>query len=124
MDFQTHYKRNPAPPESNSGEKLVETAGYITAQQRIEAIINAGHRLSEFRKEQFDFGTDEELDEDFDDPTRSKNFDRADASIIEFNIALRERIKREGIKAREAELKALQTAQKPQNEASKNPEGV
>lgn len=114
MDFQTHYKRNPSPPECNSGEKLVEVAGYITAQQRIEAIINAGHRLNEYRKEQFDF--QDELDEDFEDPTRSKNFDRADATIIEHNIFLRERIKREGIKAREAELKALQAAQEPQNE--------
>ena len=64
MNFQTHYSRIPAPPEINSGEKLVETAGYITAQQRIEAILNAGQRLVEFRKEQFDF-TGNEFDEDF-----------------------------------------------------------
>ena len=116
MNFQTHYSRTPAPPEINSGEKLVETAGYITAQQRIEAILNAGQRLVDFRKEQFDF-TGNELDEDFFDPTRAKNFDRADATIIEQNIALRKSIRSAGEEAREAEREAIEASLKDSENA-------
>lgn len=123
MDFQTHYKRNPAPPEINSGEKLVETAGYITAQQRIEAILNAGQRLVEFRKEQFDFSDDSEFDEDFEDPTRSKNFDLADGTNLVSLLEHKKRIADEEA-IRKKYLKSSQTAQEPQNEALIDPERV
>lgn len=79
--FHTHYERERSKPEVNSREIIVETAGYIPAKQRIESIIRAGERLKVYRKEQFDFN--EKIDEDFSDPTRSKNYDLADATAAQ-----------------------------------------
>lgn len=70
--------------EINSGEYLVETAGYISPQKQIEGMINAGIRLQLARDEEFDLYGEPyiDLDEDFDDPTRHSGFDMADASIL------------------------------------------
>lgn len=82
--FKTDFKRTP--PEKNSGKSIVESAGYIPAQKRIENMILAGQRLVDSRKEQYDF--DGEVDEDYTDPSRSPNFDMADASMMQNAIEL------------------------------------
>lgn len=96
--FSTPYKtdRYRTPPEQNSGITKVERAGYISSQKRIESMIQAGQRLSDYRKQQFDF-PDGEIVEDYQDPTRSPNFDLSDATQMQL--------------AAEARLKASQTAQ-------------
>lgn len=102
MEFNTKYSRPKKIPEKNSGERRVETAGYISAQKRIENMIQAGQRLKDYRSEQFDF-VNEEPDESYDDPTRKKNFDMAEA--FQYN---------ESIKARQkSNVKPSQTAQEP-----------
>lgn len=83
--FATHYKRRPSTPESGGGERLVETAGYVSAQKRIESIIAAGRRLIESRSEQYDLVGDQD-DDDFFDPTRRKNFDLVDAQELAQSI--------------------------------------
>lgn len=75
-----------SPPEQNTGERLIEKAGYIPAQRRIENLILAGQRLSDFRKEQFDFHEQKDIDEDFYDPTRKKSLDLAEAFQMEQNV--------------------------------------
>lgn len=57
-----------------------EQAGYIPPQEQIENMILAGERLNQSRKEQYDFASADEIDEDAYDPTRSGNFDLADAT--------------------------------------------
>ena len=60
-----------------------ETAGYIPADKQIEMFIQAGRRLDQARKEQYDFAEGEEVPEDVVvDPTRSGSFDLADASQL------------------------------------------
>lgn len=60
-----------------------ETAGYIPAEQQIEMFIQAGRRLDQARKEQYDFAEGEEVPDDVVvDPTRSGAFDLADASQL------------------------------------------
>lgn len=83
MNFSTPYQDNrfKTPPEVNSGETLVEKAGYEPAKIKIENMILAGQRLSDYRKSQYDF--EGEIDEDFIDPTRSPNFDLADATQLQ-----------------------------------------
>jgi len=60
----------------------VETAGYIPADKQIESFIVAGRRLDQARKEMYDFGPDEEVPDDFIDPTRNGSFDLADAAQL------------------------------------------
>ena len=57
-----------------------EQAGYIPPQIQIENMILAGQRLDQSRKALYDFASEDEIDEDAIDPTRSGNFDLADAS--------------------------------------------
>ena len=86
-----YAKRHVYRGEINSGEKLVETAGYISPKQRIENMFLAGERLREYRENMYD--ADPSVDEDdlVPDVTMTPNFDMADASRIK-NEAL-ERLK-------------------------------
>ena len=80
------------------GEKLsegsdVEQIGYVDVKKQVEAFIDAGRRLDNYRKELYDIApnaTPEEEDEAVIDPTRNPNYDMADASqdmlIAEFNM--------------------------------------
>ena len=72
--------------EKGGGEKLVESAGYISAEEQILSMLNAGVRLDEARREAYDTDSDIDGDIDFDsvpvDPTRMPAFDPADASAI------------------------------------------
>lgn len=97
MQFQTKYTHEKSPGEVNQGSNLVEKAGYIPAQARIENMILAGQRLVEHRKEMYDFNDGNDIDETFSDPTRSKNYDMSDAFImseaIKNNVRQRELLK-------------------------------
>lgn len=95
--------------EKVDSKSETEQAGYISPQNQIENMILAGRRLDEYRKEQYDFNSEEEIDEELYDPTRSGNFDLADASQAQFEV--RQRLN-------EQALKASQTAQEPQGQAS------
>lgn len=88
MQFHTQFqdKEIPFKFDEGGGPCEVETAGYIPAQKQIENMIAAGRRLQDYRREQFDFNPGEEIDEDFYDPTRNKNFDMADGFQMQENI--------------------------------------
>ena len=107
MNFATKYSLQKTPPEVNKGPSHVEKAGYIPAQARIENMMLAGQRLVAHRAEMYDFKELKDIDENFIDPTRSKNFDMADASQFALNLEQKQR-------AEEA-LKASQTAQEAQD---------
>ena len=80
--FQTQYNRvkHTRLPEINSGEILVETAGYISTEKRINNMMLAGQRLVESRRTQYDLEGDYD-NEDIDiDPTRDPGYDLADAT--------------------------------------------
>jgi len=104
--FRTPYNEEefrkvfPKKYEKVDNTKLVEIAGYIPAKQRIENIMLAGKRLAEARSELYDFKPGEEIDENFSDPTRSPNFDMADASQI--NLALEQ--KKRSVKKQETSI--------------------
>jgi len=80
--FQTKYNRKEFPKmiESRKGKRIVETAGYVSAKQRIESLISAGMRLRAYRVSQFDYPDLKSIDENFNDPTRRKGYDLADAT--------------------------------------------
>lgn len=79
-------KRTIFPREKNTGELKVETSGYIPAKNQIETLIQAGMRLSEYRREAYDFGHGEPVDDNYVDPTRSPNFDLADAHELTVQV--------------------------------------
>lgn len=73
-------------PETNSGELLVEDAGSMSAEQRVELMISAGRRL-QISKKNYDFAPGEDVDETvMMDPTRGPNFDLADGSQMLRNV--------------------------------------
>lgn len=109
--FYTKYDRPPKIfVESCGGPSLVETAGYITAEQRINNLISAGRRLVEARKYQYDF-PDGKIPDGYSDPTRSKDFDMSDATQIDLKLAEIAEQKKALI-AQESELKKLQKEDK------------
>ena len=69
-----------------------EQAGYIPPQIQIENMILAGQRLDASRRALYDFDSEEDIDENAFDPTRSGNFDLADATqmAMETEISLRD----------------------------------
>lgn len=73
-------KDNPFKGEILSKECITEQSGYIDPKTQIEDMILAGRRLNDYRKAQYDFDSEEEIDETAFDPTRSGNFDLADAT--------------------------------------------
>lgn len=115
MEIQTCFTHKSTPPEKNSGVCGVDRLGYVSAQKRIENMIIAGQRLIQARREEFDFPPDVEIDESFIDPTRSLNFDPADATQLSLAYNAR--------KAERDALKASQAAQEGSGEAVPPPAG-
>ena len=101
-----------------------EQAGYISPKQQIEQMILAGRRLDDSRKEQFDFSSEEEIDEDLYDPTRSGNFDLADATQTQ--IAVKQSLQEQAVKASQTAQKPLQApvAQKTEVSTSEPEKGA
>ena len=92
-------------------EDNVELGGYVDPRTQIEAFFEAGKRLTAGRREMYDLPDGQYKDEPM-DPTRSPNFDMADASMI--NNAAMERIK--SVKAPKSPV--VKEAEKP---AEKSP---
>jgi hypothetical protein len=76
-----HVRPKERDMEVNSGEIIVETAGYVPADRRIKELIAAGERLI-IHRSQFDYDGDVNIDDANIDPTRNPAFDLADASQL------------------------------------------
>lgn len=117
MLFRTPYgaKRWKKDLDPGGGKIIVELAGYIPVQKRIENIMDAGHRLVESRTAEayYHFKTGEEIDLDFEDITMRKGYDVADAVQDQYAAEL-------GIKAEENRIKQASIDAKKAAEASKN----
>lgn len=113
IQFRTPYNRSPLQGEINSGELLVETAGYVSAQKRIESIMLAGQRLVEARREMFDYDADDDLEEDRYPVTRDPGFDLADASQITLDLQLKSRGRKDSQPDMADEVVSDNTAKEP-----------
>lgn len=69
-------------PEILSEESLIEVKRIPSTKEVIELMIQAGKRL--YESSLYDF--DDEVDENYEDPTRQPDFDMADASMIIMDI--------------------------------------
>ena len=114
MLFQNKYNRFPRQYEKPSGISKVEVAGYIPAKTKIESLIQAGARLIQSRKEQYDFppGTHVTGDEPM-DPTRHPKLDRTEIDAM--RSALEDRLEQQirAKKAREIEKDKLESLKDP-----------
>lgn len=130
LEFQTKYvgvndaKAKPPTYEKLSSELLTEQAGYVPPKIQIENMILAGRRLNEARLNQFDFPNEESIDENASDPTRSGNFDLADASQMYFDAVERLSAQEATAEASKMAVKPSQNAQEGSGEPKKSPEGV
>ena len=113
MLFQKAYNGPYGDPEINNGKNIVETAGYISAKKRIENLMAAGHNLEKFRKANYDFENEKDVDPNFHDPTRDVGFDMADASQIAMGLNERQE---------EAVKKMKEEKEKNVEESKKDPE--
>lgn len=80
MTFFTQFSNRPQyAGQAMDDSYIVEMGGYVDPKTQIEAFLLAGKRLVAGRAEAYDYpdGKDDGLPMD---PTRSKNFDMADAS--------------------------------------------
>ena len=104
--FYTQYDRPKKEEflEYNSGEILVETAGYQPMKKVIEDMLRAGERLV-LNKIGYDFHKPiDELEADFLDPTRSPGFDLADMPLMAEEVRKRVAYRREQLrKAKEVD---------------------
>lgn len=103
--FDQFVNRPPADEEFNSGEEIVEKAGYIPAEIQIMEMINAGERLGEARRERYDYGEGDE-DDGMMDPTRIPGVDMADLSQMKLGVEARlEDQKKEMEKKKDIDIK-------------------
>lgn len=76
--FFTKYNRPEKVLEENSGEILVETAGFKPVKDLINELIQAGKRLKDHSP--YDYGPEDDDDDGYIDRTRDVGYDLADAS--------------------------------------------
>lgn len=86
IKFYTKHDRPEKKFKELKDNSFVETAGYISGQQQIENILMAGERLSEYRKEAYDFGVDESVPDNYIDPTRNPNVDMVDIDNLQKGV--------------------------------------
>lgn len=78
--FQSQYSHKPYDGEVISSKSIVDPSGYVDAQTRIENLMRAGERLDEYRRDMYQYGPDDDYDDDSsDDPTMEPGYDLADA---------------------------------------------
>lgn len=105
--FDTKYNRKPTEREKNLLPSKTEQVGYIPPKIQIENMILAGQRLSDSRMG-YEFGDNEDIPDDYIDPTRNPNFDLADASEMHNDVTERMKLSKANKEAAEAQEKALQ----------------
>ena len=117
MKFVSAYDYIPPVGEKMDEHSLVETAGYVPTEKKIQQMMLAGERLLAVTADQYDYSGDYDED-DFDiDPTRSGNFDLVDGQRILADLEAKKL-------AYEEALRASQTAQNGSGEGGQTPPAV
>lgn len=104
--ISTRWVRPETKGEVNNGKELVDKAAYIPTEKRINALMQAGRDLVQWRRDQFDAGPD---DEDFEpdiDPTRKPGVDITDVQA--YGATLKERMEKRNAEREKAAFEAAQ----------------
>lgn len=117
MKFVSAYDYTPPKGEKMDEHSLVETAGYVPTEKKIQQMMMAGERLLTVTADQYDYSGEYDEDDFEIDPTRSGNFDLVDGQRILADLEAKKL-------AYEEALKASQTAQDGSGGAEKVPPAV
>lgn len=113
MKFYTQYDVPDKFEEKNSGEIIVESAGYVPSKVMIENMMFAGRALDEARMNS-GYDSDEEAIDNY-DPTTEPDYDIVDAHQDGLAVDQRLREQKEA-----AERSAKEAAEKAEKEEKKN----
>jgi len=116
--IQTRYNLSKRKPEIHAKRNKVERSGYVSAQKRIENLIQAGVRLKSYRQEQYDFDHNN-IDEDAYDRTRRKGYDMGEA--FQDGLKVEARLKQQEALHKELLEKATLDALKIKEAEKKDP---
>ena len=86
----TWYNAPPEEHEQNDGKSITEQS-FVPAHIQIAQMMRSGELLDQYRKGLYDFTEEEDDDMEWSDPTRSPNFDLADASAILTSLSERQK---------------------------------
>lgn len=122
MKFQTQWSDDYQPDkDQGGGVVLVETNGYKSANATIQELMDAGRQLMQNTQSRYDFGEEITDYDEYDcDPTRSGNFDLADA--YQMTVAAEHHVvtKTREWEAAQASKKAQEAVDLAASEALKN----
>jgi len=85
-NFSSIYDRRKSVGETGFTPSKTERQGYVPPKVQIESMIRAGKRLNDLRKERYDGVISEEFDDIPLDPTRRRDFDLAEASMLDRHL--------------------------------------
>ena len=118
--LNTPYKRKRSDPEINSGEFLLDIASYVPAKVQLKNLIESGERLKLAREEMYHFPREEDVDEDFEDPTMTPGFDMSDASQMLSDLEEKkkkdEKIRRKALQSKKKDDKVVPSKSKDGDE--------
>jgi len=117
--FNTPYNRKQSPGEIPGTHRIVETTGYRSTKQQVAEYMAAGLQLQNYRNQMYDFESEEKVDEDYEDRTRSPGYDPADATQDLRNAEIR--LRQQAAVAKEKQTRESLEKSKPKAEPDPEP---
>jgi len=117
--FNTPYIRTQSPGEIPGTVRIVETTGYRSTKQQVAEYMAAGLQLQNYRNQMYDFESEDKVDEDYEDRTRSPGYDPADATQDLRNAE--KRLRQQAAVAKEKQNRESLEENKPKAEPDTEP---
>jgi len=117
--FNTPYIRKQSPGEIPGKVRIVETTGYRSTKQQVAEYMAAGLQLQNYRNEMYDFESEDKVDEDYEDRTRTPGYDPADATQDLRNVE--KRLKQQAAVQKEKQNRESLENDKPKAEPDPEP---
>jgi len=119
IKFNTPYDRKRCPGELPGTVRIVETTGYRSTKQQVAEYMAAGLQLQNYRKGMYDFESEDKVDEEYEDRTRSTGYDPADATQDLRNVE--KRLRQQAAVAKEKQKRESLENDKPKAEPDTEP---
>jgi len=117
--FNTPYIRIQSPAEKPGKERIVETTGYRSTKQQVAEYMAAGLQLQNYRNDMYDFESEKDVDENYEDRTRTPGYDPADATQDLRNAEIR--LRQQAAVAKEKQTRESLEKNKPEAKPDTEP---